>query len=209
MTKDLKDFHVSRNVLLGISILSASMGAVSANPYVDALGSTQPYFIHTSMQQNKITVVGIVKDASGPLTGVNVIEKGTTNGTITDLDGKFTLNVSPKAVLVMSFIGYKDLEVKVNNRNSLNVKMSEDTQALEEIVVVGYGTQKKVNLTGSVSSVDFKEQALSRPVTNVSNALAGMSAGVQVSQGSGKPGSDGSYIRIRGLGTLKDRKSVV
>lgn len=209
MTKDLKDFHVSRNVLLGISILSASMGAVSANPYVDALGSTQPYFIHTSMQQNKITVVGIVKDASGPLTGVNVIEKGTTNGTITDLDGKFTLNVSPKAVLVMSFIGYKDLEVKVNNRNSLNVKMSEDTQALEEIVVVGYGTQKKVNLTGSVSSVDFKEQALSRPVTNVSNALAGMSAGVQVSQGSGKPGSDGSYIRIRGLGTLNNASPLV
>lgn len=87
--------------------------------------------------------------------------------------------------------------------------MKEDSQALDEVVVVGYGTQKKVNLTGSVSSVNFEEQALSRPITNVSNALAGISAGVQVMQSSGQPGSDGSTIRIRGVGTLNNAEPLV
>ena len=85
----------------------------------------------------------------------------------------------------------------------------EDSEALDEVVVVGYGTQKKVNLTGSISSVNFEDQALSRPVTNVSNALAGLSAGVQVQQSSGNPGSDGSKIRIRGIGTLNNSDPLV
>ena len=92
--------------------------------------------------------------------GANVVEKGTTNGTITDMDGKFTLNVSPNAVLVVSFIGYTEQQITVGNQTSFKIQMKEDSQALDEVVVVGYGTQKKVNLTGSVSSVDFTEHTI-------------------------------------------------
>jgi len=145
----------------------------------------------------------------GPIAGANIVEKGTTNGTITDMDGKFTLDVAPNAILVVSFIGYTEQQVPVGNQTSFTIQIKEDSQALDEVVVVGYGTQKKVNLTGSVSSVDFADQALSRPITNVSNALAGLSAGVQVMQSSGQPGSDGSKIRIRGVGTLNNQDPLV
>ena len=111
-----------------------------------------------------------------------MVEKGTTNGTITDMDGNFTLEVASNAILVVSYIGYQNQEISVNGQKDFKISLKEDSQALDEVVVVGYGTQKKVNLTGSVSSVNFEEQALSRPITNVSNALAGISAGVQVMQ---------------------------
>lgn len=138
-----------------------------------------------------------------------MVEKGTTNGTITDMDGNFTLEVASNAILVVSYIGYQNQEISVNGQKDFKISLKEDSQALDEVVVVGYGTQKKVNLTGSVSSVNFEEQALSRPITNVSNALAGISAGVQVMQSSGQPGSDGSTIRIRGVGTLNNAEPLV
>lgn len=164
------------------------------------------------VQQSKEekTVTGVVKDQNGdPIIGANVIEKGTTNGVITDIDGKFSLIVSDKAVIQVSYIGYSGQNVPVGNRTDLTILLREDSQALDEVVVVGYGVQKKVNLTGSVSTLDFEKQSLSRPVTNVSNALAGVSAGVQVNQASGEPGSDGSSIRIRGIGTLNNSAPLV
>ena len=194
--------------LLSIAMMSTSLTPALASP-LTSMNAEQPASVIASAQQEKVTITGVINDAMGPMAGVNVIEKGTTNGTITDLDGKFTLNVEPNATLVVSFIGYKDQEIKVGSQRNFTINMSEDTQALEEVVVVGYGVQKKVNLSGSVSSVDFEEQALSRPVTNVSNALAGMSAGVQVSQSSGRPGDDGSSIRIRGIGTLNNASPLV
>lgn len=103
-------------------------------------------------QQKKVT--GVVKDKTGePVIGANVIERGTTNGTVTDLDGRFTLEVTLNAVLQVSYIGYMEQEIPVNNRSDISVSLLDDTQNLDEIVVVGYGTQKKVNLTGAVSSV--------------------------------------------------------
>lgn len=161
-------------------------------------------------KQAKKTITGTVTDPTGEsIIGANVVEDGTTSGTITDLDGNFTLSVPSDATIVISYIGYIEQRITVANQNSFSISLKEDFQSLEEVVVVGFGTQKKVNLTGSVASVAFEEQALSRPITNVSNALAGLSAGVQVQQGSGNPGSDGSKIRIRGVGTLNNQDPLV
>lgn len=187
----------------------ASIGMASANPFSDTSGSTEPVPVVASPQQAKHTIKGVVEDEFGPVAGANVVEKGTTNGTITDMDGNFTLDVEPNSILVVSFIGYKELQVPVNNQTSFTIKLIEDSQALDEVVVVGYGTQKKVNLTGSVATVDFAEQAATRPVTNVSSALAGLSAGVQVMQSSGNPSDDGASIRIRGVGTLNNSDPLV
>lgn len=155
-------------------------------------------------------IAGIIKDETGePVAGVNVAVKGTIQGTITDMNGHFSLDVAPDAVLVISYIGYKTLEMPVKGKTSLLINMVVDTELLDEVVVVGYGVQKKVNLTGSVSTVKFSDQAQSRPVTNVSSVLAGLSSGVSVMQGSGRPGEDKATIRIRGLGTLNNSDPLV
>lgn len=206
MTKDFNRYYLSKRMFLGATMLLTSVGLVSANPGIEIPASD---VLVAAPQQAKKKVSGTVEDALGPIAGANVVEKGTTNGTITDMDGNFNLEVSPNAVLVVTFIGYTEQQIPVGNQTSFTIKLKEDSQALDEVVVVGYGTQKKVNLTGSVSSVDFTEQALSRPITNVSNALAGLSAGVQVMQSSGQPGSDGSKIRIRGTGTLNNEDPLV
>lgn len=104
-----------------------------------------------TVQQQKQTVAGIVKDATGePIIGASVVEKGTTNGTITDFDGNFSLSVPSGATIVISYIGYKPQELTVTPGQAMNIILKEDTEVLDEVVVVGFGTQKKVNLTGSV-----------------------------------------------------------
>ncbi|MCC8153517.1 MAG: TonB-dependent receptor [Tannerellaceae bacterium] len=154
-------------------------------------------------QQQGRKVSGIVLDEFGePIIGANVIEKGTTNGTITDLDGNFTLSISDGAVLQVSYIGYLTREVAVNNQTSVNIQLTEDTQKLEEVVVVGYGTQKKVNLTGAISQVsgDVLE---SRPITNISQGLQGVIPNLNVDLISGAPGQKSSF-NIRGEGSITD-----
>ncbi|MDL2212344.1 TonB-dependent receptor [Bacteroides sp. OttesenSCG-928-D19] len=153
------------------------------------------------MGQNTITVKGTVTDGLDPVIGANVTAKGTSNGTITSLDGDFTLTVSPQATLVISYMGYVTQEIPVNGRTVFNVVLKEDAQTLDEVVVVGYGVQKKVNLTGSVSTVNSAKLE-SRATTNLSTSLAGLASGVTVRQGSGKPGDDEANIRIRGVGTF-------
>lgn len=162
-------------------------------------------------QTKKIEVSGVVKDAKGELLiGVNVLVKGTAVGTITDLNGQFILNgVSPDAIVSVSYIGYKTEDIKVNNQSSLTVTLKEDSEQLEEVVVVGYGTQKKLNLTGAVASITFDEELANRPITNASQALSGKVSGVWVSQNSGKPGDDGAQLRIRGWGTLNNSDPLV
>lgn len=163
----------------------------------------------TAPQQGK-TVSGIITDETGePVIGVNVAVKGTAQGTITDIDGHYSLEVSPDAILLISYIGYQTQEISVKGKATLNVNLKVDSELLEEVVVVGYGVQKKVNLTGSVSTVNFADQAETRPVTNVSSALAGLSSGVSVLQGSGRPGEDNATIRIRGVGTLNNSDPLV
>ena len=158
--------------------------------------------IPSSQQTGKRTISGIIRDVSGPVIGVNILEEGTSNGTISDLNGKFTLEVSENAVLKFTYVGYLPQEVKIGNQKSLDIMMREDAQTLDELVVVGYGSVKKSDLTGSVSSVkaeDITKIATSSPVA----ALQGRAAGVSVSLGSGSPDATAS-IQIRGVGTPND-----
>lgn len=166
---------------------------------------------NTNDVQQQKSVTGRVTDSSGgTMPGVSVIIKGTTNGTITDIDGNYRLtNVPENGMLVFSFVGMKTQEVAAAGKSSINIVLKEESIGIDEVVAVGYATQKKVNMTGSVSSVKFQELAGERPITNVSSALAGLSSGVYVQQASGKPGSDGATIRIRGVGTLNNSDPLI
>lgn len=147
-------------------------------------------------------VSGVVTDGTGEtVIGASVLEKGTTNGTITDLDGKFILTVNNNAVLQISYVGYTTQEVPVKGKTSFNITLKEDSEMLEEVVVVGYGAQKKESVVGAISQVSNKE-LLQSPAANVSQAISGKIAGVITSQTSGAPGSDDTQIYIRGRATF-------
>ena len=151
----------------------------------------------TTFAQNGIAVSGIVKDEVESLPGVSVTVKGTTIGTITDIDGRFTLNVpNDKAVLTFSYVGYDAQNVTVGSTRAFNITMKSDNQLLDEVVVIGYGTVRRKDLTGSTVSVGSKDLAMS-PVTTAAQALAGKAAGVNVIQQSGAPGAD-IQITVRG-----------
>lgn len=155
------------------------------------------------------TIKGIVVDATGePLIGVNVSVKGTTIGIITDIDGKYTLEVPTNATLVFSYIGYRTQELSVGNQTTINITMQEDTQNIDEVVVVGYGVQKKETVTGSVSTLK-SDDLVKSPVANLSNAIAGKMSGVVTYQRSGEPGYDGATIRIRGSNTLGNNDPLI
>lgn len=147
---------------------------------------------------------GLVKDATGDsVIGASVVVKGTTNGTITDFDGNFSLDGIKKGdVIVISYVGYQTQEIKWNG-SPLNVILKEDSKTLSEVVVVGYGTQKKANLSGSVAMVDSKELE-NRPIQNVSSGLQGLMPGVAITGTNGAPGQDAGKIRVRGIGTLNE-----
>ena len=148
-----------------------------------------------------VSITGTVTDGSGEaLIGVSVIEQKTTNGTVTDIDGKFNIKVSPNAKLSFSYIGYQVMVVDVKGRTTVNVVLKEDSKLLEELVVVGYGSMKRSDLTGAVTSVASEAIAKSVP-TSVDQVLQGRAAGVQVQQNSGQPGASTS-IRIRGTNSL-------
>lgn len=160
-----------------------------------------------TLQRKMIT--GTVFDTKGePVIGANVVIKGSSKGTVTDIDGKFMLEVPENAVLQVSYIGYEAQELKVGSQNILNIKLKEDTQNLDEVVVVGYGTQKKVNLTGAVSNVksDLLEN---RTTSNPVNMLTGNVAGVTIVQNAGQPGADGAALRVRGVGSLGNSEAMV
>lgn len=147
------------------------------------------------------TVTGVVSDANGVLPGVNVVIKGTTLGTATDFDGNYILqNVDSNAVLVFSMIGFTTKEINVDGKSSINVVLSEDSQSLDEVVLVGYSSRKKSTLTGAIAIVDMADMERTR-VTNVAQALQGQVAGVQVTSSTGAPG-DPIEVRIRGEGTI-------
>ena len=153
-----------------------------------------------SIAQN-ITVKGIVKDNSGePVIGANVTEKGTTNGMITDLDGKFSLTVQKNATMVISYIGYITQEIAVKGNANLNITLKEDSKALEEVVVIGYGTARKSDVTGSIASVGG-DKLREIPATNITYALQNRIAGVDMAQTSSQPGAS-MQIRIRGTRSL-------
>ena len=148
-----------------------------------------------------VTISGNVKDSSGiPVIGASVLEKGTTNGIITDFDGNFTLSVGSNSTLVISFVGYKTQEINVNGQTSFNVVLKEDTEVLEEVVVVGYGVQKKKLVTGATVQVKGDDLQKLNTVSAL-GALQSQSPGVNITQSSGMPG-EGYKVNIRGMGTI-------
>ena len=158
---------------------------------------------HISFAQ---TVTGIVRDASNnndPMIGVTIQEKDTDKGTVTDIDGRFSITLtSANPVLIFRYTGYKSVEVPVEGRTQIEVTLSEESQIIDQVVVVGYGIQKKSDLTGAVSRVDGED--INRVATaNVEQALQGKVSGVYVAPASGAPGA-GAIIRIRGTGTLNN-----
>lgn len=158
--------------------------------------------LHTPYVKYELTVSGTVTTETGdPIPGVNVIQKGTTNGTTTDSEGKYSLLVmEDDAVLVFSFIGYTTQEVSISRRSMIDVTMLEDVQSLDEVVVVGYGEQKKVNLTGSVSTVDAKELTVA-PMPSITQSLMGRASGLFIKNVNGQPGENKTGYNIRGFGT--------
>ena len=151
-------------------------------------------------QQNK-KVSGVVYDTNGdPAIGANVIVKGTTNGTITDMDGKYTLEVPANAILQISYIGYNTQEIPIGNKTTININLKEDTQALDEVVVVAYGTQKARSVTGSMSKLDASELS-DMPVSQIGEKLQGKFSGVQINQANGEP-NGGLVIRVRGAASI-------
>lgn len=147
------------------------------------------------------TVTGVISDASGVLPGVSVVEKGTSNGTVSNFDGEYSIEVfSSDAVLVYSYLGYKTFEATVNGRNSIDVTLEQDIAELDELVVVGYKSQKESTITGAITSVNVSKLE-SRRVSEVTQALQGQIAGVNITQSTGAPG-DEIEVRIRGNGTI-------
>lgn len=152
-------------------------------------------------QKDVVKIAGKVIDEQGEgVIGANVMEKGTTNGTITDLDGKFYLEVSGKSILQVSYIGFNTQEIQVNGQKLFMIRMTEDSQSLDEVVVVGYGTQKKLNLTGAVATLK-NEELVKTPVASTTNALVGRLPGLIAKQKSGQPGFDAADINIRSFGS--------
>jgi TonB-dependent starch-binding outer membrane protein SusC len=159
-------------------------------------------------QQNRIS--GIVTDAKGqPLAGVNVVVTGTTTGTLTDISGKYTLDVPPGSKsLTFSFIGMEPQSIAIGGTSQVDVKMTESAVGLDEVVVVGYGTQKKVNVIGSVTTISAKEISTA-PISNISNALAGRLNGAVVQQSGGEPGNNAATILVRGNATLGNNTPLI
>ncbi|NCC10005.1 MAG: TonB-dependent receptor [Bacteroidia bacterium] len=148
-----------------------------------------------------IRLTGLVTDANKePIIGASVVEKGTTNGVITDLDGKFSLNVAAKATIQISYVGYESQEVALNGKKTLNIVLKEDTKTLDEVVVIGYGTMKKSDMTGAISSVDVNELT-KVATTNPAEALQGKIAGVNITKSGGNAGA-GVQVKIRGVKTF-------
>lgn len=164
----------------------------------------------TAIMAQSRNVQGRIVDAKSnePLIGVTVKEAGTSHGVVTDLDGCFTISVSPDAKLLVSYVGYKNLQVPVKGKNKLMVHLEENSEILNDVVVVGYGVQKKATLSGAVTSVKG-EDLVKAPVTNVSNGLAGRLPGVFAISNTAEPGYDGSTIRIRGVNTFGNAEPLV
>ncbi|MCL2650611.1 MAG: TonB-dependent receptor [Candidatus Azobacteroides sp.] len=163
-----------------------------------------------AQQQQGIVVTGTVSDQSGPMVGVVVAVKGTTKGAVTDIDGNFTITVpDKKSVLQFSFLGYVTKEIEVGDQKILNLTLSENAVTIDEVVVVGYGTQKKQSVVGAISQVKSEELMRTGGVTSVSNALTGLVPGLTTLDYSGKPGADAAQIIIRSLSTWNDSSPLI
>ena len=184
--KQLKTILGKRSFLMGLALLSTTL-------FVNA----------------QTTVSGNITDSSGPLPGVTILEKGTTNGTVSDFDGNYTLSIANQnAVLVFSYLGFLTQEITSDESGVLDVQMQEDVQGLEEVIITGYGTQKKATLTGSIATIGG--EALEKSASpNLGTALAGKVAGLFIDTANGAPGADNPAIRVRGTNTFNNSSALV
>lgn len=168
--------------------------------------------VSEQQQEKQVSVLsGRITDVHNePLVGVNIVEKGTSNGTVTDIDGRYSLATSADAILIFSYIGYSSQEIHRDGRNQIDVILDEDTEMLEEVVVVGYGTQRKINLTGSVGVIS-SEDLIKRPITNISSGLQGLVPGMTVTANAngGLPGQSNASIQIRGVGSRGNNNPLI
>ena len=183
--------------MLFVSMSSAATADVSKTKFAISHRAA----LNKLLAQIKITGKITDQTTGESLIGVSVKVKGTSAGTVTDINGNFTLNAPEDGTLVVSFIGYTTLEVPIAGKTTLNIKLQSANKGLNEVVVVGYGVQKKVTVTGSVTSVKGEELVKS-PAINLSNSIAGRMPGVIATNSSGEPGYDGATINIRGINTL-------
>lgn len=207
--KEKRMLHAKLSQLLVGGVLLLAVSPAYASPdRSTASGAVSSSLI---VMQNGRTITGTVVDEKGEtIIGANVQVKGEAIGAITDIDGRFTLkNVSDKATLIISYIGYKNQEIKIGAQSDLSIKLKEDSELIDEVVVVGYAAQKKVNLTGSVSSVNMSDISEKRPITNLSSGLAGMAAGISVASSNNKPGDDNGSILVRGQGSINESGPLV
>ena len=189
-----------RIILLLLVVIHASTGSYALDTDIDGVNQGAQYEAGTQQQGS---LSGRVTDKAGnPVAGVTVLIKGTTMGTVTDMDGNFALsNVPDNSSLMFSFIGMKSQEVSVSGKRSISIVLEEEAIGLDEVVAVGYGVQKKVNLTGSVSTINA-QQLERRPIVSTSATLQGLAPGVTVTTQTGAPGGDGGQIRIRGINSF-------
>jgi TonB-dependent starch-binding outer membrane protein SusC len=201
---DLQSLKKKVSIRVENSPLSETLGILFANTdltYRLLQNNLVVVISRDAGERNNVQVQGTVTDANNePVSGVSVREKGTTNGTTTNATGHFALTVADNATLEFSSVGYQTQEIAVSGQTTINVKLVQSTVNLNEVVVVGYGTQQRKDVTSAISSVSTKDIS-SRPIVNTSEVLAGKAAGVQVFQPSGKPGSDFS-VRVRGIASV-------
>lgn len=213
--RNIYSHHFARvRMVLFSSLFSVPIWAVDGSSMMDNVesGKSVEAIVNHGMDgvlQSKKVTGKVMDDKGEAIIGANVLEKGTTNGVITDIDGNFTINVNENSVLQVSFIGYVTTEVKVKDASSLTIRLKEDSEMLEEVVVVGYGTQKKVNLTGAVAAVNVDEKIASRSLSNVSSGLSGLIPGLSVQGNTSMAGKDGASLQIRGLGTVNNADPLV
>ncbi len=204
MNEDHKKTRTSKNHKILTTVAAAVLCLAGGQLHATATAANGNFEVTEQLQQSTIT--GVVVDSHGePVIGANVVQKGTTNGGLTDIDGRFSIRVPEGATIQISFVGYQTVEVKA--APNMRVVLKEDTELLEEVVVVGYGTQKKANLTGAVSSVDVNKTLDGRPIADVGRGLQGTTPGLSIVIPSGEVGSD-PVIKIRGqIGSIEGSTS--
>ena len=200
MKKENMFTNLMRQSLFGAVLFSAGIVQAASASGVPEASDAGVGSVNILQQKGK-TVSGVITDAYGAVIGANVVVKGTTTGTVTDVDGKFTLvNVPADAVLQISYIGYVTQEVGVGGQTVLHITLKEDSQSLDEVVVVGYGVQKKVNLSGAVQAIG-DEDIVNRPITNINVGLQGLVPNLNISRGSGRA-NEAPSLNIRGMGSI-------
>ena len=201
--------------LLAFSLFLCTFSTAAENIYLHLTTAETELFLKKVEERivnpsPRKTITGVVRDVKNePIIGANVIEKESAgNGTATDVDGRFTLEVEENAVIRVSFIGYVDQEINTTGRNQFDITLLEDTESLDEVVVVAYGTQKKATLTGAVAAINTKEIKQS-PAANLAVTLTGRLPGLIAIQRSGEPGRDAAYLYMRGRGTMNGQDPLI